>query len=77
MTEYPNDVHKLPPALQTAVHYQAWLGWLQLFHGQMTKYWASAIDQLNPHIATSSIQIMTKQLQNIWEYILAMWLVRN
>jgi len=77
VTAYPNDTNKLPPALQTAIHYQNWLGWLQLFHGQMTKHWASAIDQLNPHIATSSTQIITKLLQTVWAYILATWSTRN
>jgi len=76
-TEYPNDFHELPAALQTAIHYQDWLGWLQLFHGRMMRHWTSAINQLNPHIATSSIHIMTKLLQTVWEYILATWLTRN
>jgi len=43
----------------------------------MTKYWVSAIEQLNPHIAPSGMQIMTKLLQTVWSYILAMWSIRN
>jgi len=43
----------------------------------MTKHWASAIDQLNPHIAALSTQVMTKLLQTVWAYILAMWSLRN
>ena len=73
----PNDLHELPPALKTAVHYQDQLGWLQLLHGRMTRHWASAIDQLNPQLDTSGIQILTKLLQTVWAYILAMWSVRN
>jgi len=64
-TEYPNDTNKLPPSLQTVIRYQNQLGWRQLFHGWMTKHWASAIDQLNPHIATLSTQVMTKLLQTV------------
>jgi len=77
VTPYPNDFHELSPALKTAVHYQDHLGWLQLLHSQMTKHWVSAIDQLNPQLATSGIQIMTKLTQTVWAYILAMWLVQN
>jgi len=76
-TAYPNDTTELPQVLQTAIHYQKRLGWSQLFHGRLTKYWTSAIDQLNPHIAASSTQIMTKLLQTIWAYILATWSLRN
>jgi len=76
-TDYPTDTNELPPALKTAIHYQNRLGWMQLFHGRMTKHWVSAIDQLNPHIAALSTQIMTKLLQTVWAYILATWSIRN
>ncbi len=77
VTPYPNDLHELPPALKTAVHYQDQLGWLQLLHGRMTRHWAHASVLLNPQLATSGIQILTKLLQTIWAYILATWLVCN
>ncbi len=76
-TPYPTNLHELPSALKTAVHYQECLGWIQHIHGCMTKYWVSAIEQLNPHIAPSGMQIMTKLLQTVWSYILAMWSIRN
>ncbi len=69
VTPYPTDIHELPPALKTAVYYQNQLGWMQLFHGQLTKHWASAIDQLNPTLTLSGKQIMTKILQTVWAYI--------
>jgi len=76
-TPYPTDLHKLPSALKTAIHYQEHLGWIQLIYGHMTRYWASAIKQLNPHIAPSGMQIMAKFLQTVWSYILATWSIRK
>jgi len=77
VTPYPTDIHELPPALKTAVYYQNRMGWMQLFHGRLTKHWASAIDQLNPTLTLSGKQIMTKILQTVWAYILAMWSTQN
>jgi len=76
-TPYPPDLHELPPPLQIAVRHQARLGWLQLFHGRMTRQWAQAVDYLNPHIAPSGTQIMLKFLQTVWSYVLATWTIRN
>jgi len=76
-TPYPNDLHELPPALKTTIHHQNHLGWIQLFHGRMMRHWAITIDQLNPQLATSGLQIMTKFLQTVWAYILATWTTHN
>jgi len=74
---YPTDLHELPPALQTTIHHQNCLGWMQLFHGRLTRHWATAIDHLNPQLASSGTRIMTKFLQTVWAYILATWKIRN
>jgi len=76
-TPYPNILQELPPPLRTAAHHQECLGWNQLYHGRLTRYWASAIDHLNPNLALPGKQILIKLTQVTWTYILATWMLRN
>jgi len=76
-TPYPNVLHDLPLQLRTTAQHQERLGWSQLFYGRLTHHWAQAIDHLNPHLAPTGVQIITKLTQAMWTYILAVWALRN
>ncbi len=76
-TQYPEVDSELPPEIQPALRHQRRLGWNQLFYGRVARHWAQAIDQLHPHLTFSGSQVMTKLVQTVWTYILAIWMAQN
>ncbi len=76
-TPYPDVQDELPSVLGPAIRQQSRLGWTQLYHGRLAHAWATAIDQLNPTIAPSGLQITVYLTQAVWKYTLETWSLRN
>jgi len=74
---YPDISQELSIPLWSPIQGQAQLGWTQLYQGQISHYWAQAIDELHPNLALSGEQVMTQLLDLIWNYILELWQTCN
>jgi len=76
-TPYPEVLQDVPPQLQKPIQTQLHLGWDQLYHGQVSADWATAINSLHPQLAIDGAQVMTSRQKLIWNYILETWKMRN
>jgi len=50
---------------------------MQLYHGRLAQEWAHAINNLNPDIAPSGMQITVYMTQAVWQNILDTWHLCN
>jgi len=76
-TPFPDITADLPSILQQTVAAQTRLGWDQLYHGRLSHLWATAVEQLNPHLHTTGQAIILLMIKAVWNYILAIWKICN
>ncbi len=76
-TNYPEIIDDILPPLRPPVLQQTRLGWEQLYHGRISKGWASTINATHPHLDKTDKQVMVLMQQRIWKYILDTWALWN
>jgi len=76
-TPYPDIIDELLPQLRTPVLQQTRLGWEQLYHSQLSKGWAAAINLIHPQLPQTGEQVLVTIQKCVWRYILGTWLTRN
>jgi len=64
------------PTLPPLTH-QSWIGWGQIYQGQVCKAWAQAIDRIHKELPMMGAQVMTILVKIIWTYILDTWKLPN
>jgi len=57
--------------------HQTCISWDQLYQGHFSQAWAGAIHNLHPEMAMTGSQVMIKELQTIWQYVLDIWTLCN
>jgi len=76
-THYPDVANKLPQPFRLPIAQQTRLGWDQLYHGRISRMWATAIDETHPTIAQTGEQVLVLMVKKIWQYLLDTWALRN
>jgi len=76
-TPYPDIAEDILPQLRKPVCQQTRLGWEQLYHGRLSKTWATAINDTHPHLDRTGEQVLVMMQKQIWKYVLATWSKRN
>jgi len=76
-THYPDVANELPQPFCLPIAQQTWLGWDQLYHGRISRMWATAIDETHPMIAQTGEQVLVLMVKKIWQYFLDTWALRN
>jgi len=76
-TPFPDITDELPPILRQTVAAQTRLGWDQLYHSRLSSLWATAVEQLNPHLHLPGRAVILPMLKAVWNYILDLWKIQN
>jgi len=76
-TTHPEISEDILLQLWIPVCQQTRLGWEQLYHGCLSKTWATAINATHPHLDRSGEQVLVLMQKQIWKYVLATWSKRN
>jgi len=76
-TPYPNVLEDGLPPLWQLINSQVWLGWEQLYQGQFSSNWATAINAIHPHLAALGNQVTFSIIKIIWTYVIFAWKLRN
>jgi len=70
---YPDILQEVPLPLQTPILQWTWLGWDQIYQGQVAADWAEDINKLLPPMLMNGKQVMIQIMKHIWMYILDTW----